>query len=74
MVSYMEKPRPNASRSLDEDSIKSPDVEKLGVQVDVQDDPDAEFGGREARQRLERQLLRKLDMRMSIMVVILTST
>ncbi|KAF8272071.1 major facilitator superfamily domain-containing protein [Lactarius quietus] len=31
---------------------------------------DAEFGGKEARLRLERKLLRKLDMRMSILIVI----
>ncbi|KAH7887580.1 major facilitator superfamily domain-containing protein [Phlebopus sp. FC_14] len=33
-------------------------------------DPDAEFGGREARKKLERQLLLKLDLRMSILIVI----
>lgn len=33
-------------------------------------DVDAEFGGREARLVLERKLLRKLDMRMSILVLI----
>lgn len=31
---------------------------------------DAEFGGPEARRKLERRLLLKLDLRMSIMVVI----
>ena len=35
-------------------------------------DIDAEFGGREARLLLERRLLRKLDMRMSILVLIYT--
>ncbi|TBU39516.1 MFS general substrate transporter [Dichomitus squalens] len=34
------------------------------------EDEDAEFGGREARQRLERKLLRKIDLRMSILIVI----
>lgn len=34
------------------------------------EDPDAEFGGAEARQALEKKLLRKIDMRMSILVVI----
>ncbi|KAI0368084.1 MFS general substrate transporter [Pilatotrama ljubarskyi] len=39
--------------------------------VDVErDDPDAEFGGHEARKKLERKLLRKLDLRMSILIVI----
>jgi hypothetical protein len=33
-------------------------------------DTEAEFGGREARLNLERRLLRKLDMRMSILVLI----
>jgi len=33
-------------------------------------DVDAEFGGREARLNLERRLLRKLDTRMSILVLI----
>jgi len=33
-------------------------------------DSEAEFGGREARLNLERKLLRKLDMRMSILVLI----
>ena len=33
-------------------------------------DPDAQFGGREAREALERTLLRKLDMRMGILIVI----
>lgn len=33
-------------------------------------DPDAEFGGTEARKKLEKRLLFKLDVRMSILVVI----
>ena len=33
-------------------------------------DPDAEFGGTEAREKLERRLLLKLDARMFILVVI----
>ena len=33
-------------------------------------DPDAEFGGSEARKKLEKRLLLKLDARMSILVVI----
>jgi len=33
-------------------------------------DIDAEFGGKVARLKLERKLLRKLDMRMSILVLI----
>lgn len=39
--------------------------------VDPEDiDPDAEFGGSAARKELERKLLRKLDLRMSILVLI----
>ena len=33
-------------------------------------DPDAEFGGTEARKRLEKKLLLKLDARMFILMVI----
>ncbi|TBU48995.1 MFS general substrate transporter [Dichomitus squalens] len=50
------------------------DIEKrqseAGVQIADLDDSDADFGGQEARQRLERKLLRKIDLRMSIMIVI----
>ncbi|KAI9467094.1 MFS general substrate transporter [Lactarius psammicola] len=57
-------------------SIKSAKVSVSADQVgdeqfvDVPLDIDAEFGGREARLRLERRLLRKLDMRMSILILI----
>ncbi|OCH92208.1 MFS general substrate transporter [Obba rivulosa] len=47
--------------------------EKIEADVkstDARDDPDAEFGGSEARKRLEKRLLLKLDLRMSILVVI----
>ena len=48
-------------------SIHSKEViEKGGVVTGTDDD----FGGPDARQRLERKLLRKLDLRMSILVVI----
>ena len=70
MTSYPGKLSQDGSPSLDEDSLKSPDVEKVGVQVGIEDDPDAEYGGHEARVRLERKLLRKIDLRMSVMVVI----
>ena len=50
------------------------DIEKrqseAGVQPVTLEDPDAEFGGPEARRRLERKLLRKIDLRMSVMIVI----
>ena len=42
----------------------------LKLDIDVHpDDSDDEFGGKEARQRLERKLLRKIDLRLSILVV-----
>lgn len=41
-----------------------------GLDAAPLDDVDAEFGGREARLNLERRLLRKLDTRMSILVLI----
>lgn len=50
------------------------DVEKAPPQIYAQgatlDDPDAEFGGHEARLQLERKLVRKIDIRMSILTVI----
>ena len=46
------------------------DMEKVGREYVEEADPDAEFGGSEARKKLERKLLRKLDLRMSILVVI----
>lgn len=36
----------------------------------IEEDSNAEFGGTEARKALERKLLLKLDLRMSIMVII----
>jgi len=44
------------------DSIHSPGF--------TEDDRDAEYGGREARQKLEKKLLRRIDLRMSILIVI----
>jgi hypothetical protein len=49
------------------------DEEERRDDTDISDlnaDPDAEFGGKEARERLEKKLLRKLDIRMSILIVI----
>lgn len=55
-------------------STSHADLEKTPPEACVQkaalDDPDAEFGGHEARQRLERKLVRKIDVRMSILTVI----
>jgi zinc transporter ZupT len=44
-------------------------VSLKGTAIEV-GDPDAQWGGKEARQRLERKLLLKLDLRMGILVVI----
>ncbi|PCH41496.1 MFS general substrate transporter [Wolfiporia cocos MD-104 SS10] len=46
---------------------KGEDVESVQV---LEDDPDVEFGGTEARRKLERRLLWKLDARMFILVII----
>ena len=44
--------------------------EDLEAPTKDQYDVDAEFGGHEARRKLERRLVRKLDLRMSILIVI----
>ena len=57
--------------SSDIESLKDTDIEKVDIRSPVVDeDPDAEFGGREERKKLERKLLTKLDLRMSVLVVI----
>ncbi len=45
---------------------------EIGVEItpSALENTDAEFGGHEARQRLERKLVRKVDLRMSILIVI----
>ena len=55
---------------MSRESISKDDV--LAVQLDpaLQDDPDAEFGGSDARKKLEARLLRKLDARMCILIII----
>ncbi|KAJ2931581.1 hypothetical protein H1R20_g5434, partial [Candolleomyces eurysporus] len=66
------------SASNDKHSPPSPDLEKSpkGSSISHQEnadsvkDRDAEFGGPEARRILERKLLLKVDLRMSIMVLI----
>ena len=45
-------------------------LEELHQDTTNADDPDAEFGGIEGRRHLERRLLWKIDLRMSILVVI----
>ena len=59
-------------------SSKSPEVTKRDEftlkhnsnDSEAASDPDAEFGGTEARKQLEKRLLLKLDARMSILIVI----
>jgi hypothetical protein len=50
-------------------SFKVQDVSN-GVESQIAREPDAQFGGQEARKELERTLLRKLDMRLSILILI----
>ena len=45
-------------------------VEEKSSVGHIEEDSNAEFGGTEARKALERKLLLKLDLRMSIMVII----
>ena len=52
------------SNSLDSGSVKEVAERQETV------DPNAEFGGTEARRKLEKRLLWKLDLRMSILVFI----
>jgi hypothetical protein len=61
---------PSSIKSVKVSADQVSDSEVQVVPPDVALDIDAEFGGREARLILERQLLRKVDMRMSILVVI----
>ncbi|CAL1701093.1 unnamed protein product [Somion occarium] len=56
---------PSSQRSLESGSLKGAVQEKREPL-----DPDLEFGGREARRKLERRLLWMLDLRMSILVFI----
>ena len=61
------------SKDSIDDSKLPQDVDHIdagGFEQSLDDDPDAEFGGREARRKMEKQLLRKLDLRMSILVII----
>lgn len=40
------------------------------AQIDVERDDNTEFGGDEGRKKLEKKLLWKLDLRMSILIII----
>jgi len=59
---------PSSSHSTNE---KDTEGIKQAQQYDLNaEDPDAQFGGTEARRKLEKKLILKVDLRMSIMVVI----
>lgn len=51
-------------------SKRAGDVEEKPVEKSEYAGDDSDFGGTEARRKLERRLLLKLDLRMSILVVI----
>jgi hypothetical protein len=50
--------------------FSKPEGDDSESDVDADADADANFGGAEARRILERKLLAKLDLRMSILIVI----
>ncbi|KAF8524214.1 sugar transporter [Gautieria morchelliformis] len=61
----IEKPKSGGLAALT--SVKGIDVRQLNVEYAInEEDPDEEFGGTEERARMEKQLLRKLDMRFAI--------
>ena len=59
-----------ASEDLKETKCDERALERRSRDSEVSLDPDVEFGGTKARKKLERRLLFKLDVRMSILVVI----
>lgn len=60
-----------SSPSLNEKDHDDVGIEnRRDVEADLAHAVDEEFGGHEARQKLEKKLLRKLDARMSILIVI----
>ena len=58
------------SKDLKETRHEEHIVERHSKDSEATPGPDAEFGGTEARKELERKLLLKLDVRMSVLVVI----
>jgi hypothetical protein len=56
--------------SMPSSTLQDEDLRRDNTDVDDLNDPDAEFGGQEERKRLEKNLLWKLDLRMSILIVI----
>ncbi|TFK55474.1 MFS general substrate transporter, partial [Heliocybe sulcata] len=61
---------PSIEKASSTDSGRNTDKVLAVEEGEAGDDPDAEFGGREARRQMEKRLLRKLDLRMSILIVI----
>jgi len=59
-----------SSKDLEETKHDEHTLEPHSRDSEAALDPDAEFGGAEARRKLERRLLLKLDARMSILVII----
>ena len=60
-----------APRFMMPDYEKSDETTKLpSIDPSNDDDSDVEFGGYEQRKIMERRLVRKLDVRMSILVII----
>lgn len=51
-------------------SHEKADPEHIQHELNGSDDPDAKFGGHEARKKLEKKLLRKVDLRMSVLIFI----
>ncbi|KAF8165390.1 MFS general substrate transporter [Crassisporium funariophilum] len=63
--------RASSTKSIDErDSEKNDKTSRPHSHSASDEDPDAEFGGTEARKVLEKKLLLKVDLRMSIMIFI----
>ena len=59
-----------SSKDLEETKRDKRTLEHHSRESEAALEPDAEFGGKEARTRLEKRLLLKLDARMSILIVI----
>lgn len=59
-----------ASTDLEKSEKTSIQYQHSTSSAESPDDFDAQFGGTEARKALEKKLLRKIDLRMSILIVI----
>lgn len=62
---------PMADNEIHKDTAKNGDDEsERRYSHDALNGDDAEFGGHEERKRIEKKLLRKIDLRVSILIVI----